>query len=471
MNLICTTQNRKADCKIKANPELRSFWRKPNIRNRILYGGRSSTKSWDAAIRAILIAHNLKKKFLCTRQFQNKIEESVYTLIKNLINQMGLSSAFTITNNKITSKKTGSEFIFYGLWRHIEEIKSTEGIDILWIEESHALTPKQWEILEPTVRKEKSEVWIVFNPQISTDFVYQRFVINPPPDTITKKINYTENPFISDTALKIIEAKKTEDPDEYEHIYLGVPRDDDESVIIKRKWLNACVDAHLKLGFEPTGQRRIGFDIADDGGDRCCNVLAHGSVALEMDYWKANEDELMKSTKHTYSNAVQWQAHVTYDATGVGAMAGSKFKEINDDPSSNTRVTYDKFQAGGAVVHPDRKYADKIKNKDMFSNLKAQAWWLVADRLRNTWNAINNGMVFKPEEMISISSKIKDLEKLITELSTPKKDYDATGKVKVESKKDLDEREIPSPDLADAFVMAFAPKSGKKSMIDVFMAA
>ena len=95
----------------------------------------------------------------------------------------------------------------------------------------------------------------------------------------------------------------------------------------------------------------------------------------------------------------------------------------------------------------------------------------MADRLRNTWNAVNNGMVFKPEEMISISSKIKDLEKLITELSTPKKDYDATGKVKVESKKDLEEREIDSPDLADAFVMAFSPKSGKKSMIDVFLAS
>ncbi len=458
------------ECKIRANPALRKFWR-TRCRNRILYGGRSSSKSWDAAIRAVLVAHNLKRKFLCTRQLQNKIEESVYTLLKSVIESMGLLGNFTITNNKITHNYTGSEFIFYGLWRHITEIKSTEGVDVLWIEEGHALLPSQWEILEPTIRKDGSEVWIVFNPDISTDFVYQRFVVNPPPDTIIRKINYPENPFLSKTALKVIEAKKKEDPEEYEHIYLGVPKDDDESVIIKRSWLTAATDAHIKLGFEPTGQRRIGFDIADDGGDRCCNVLAHGSVALEMDHWKANEDELMKSAKHTYHNAVQWQAHVTYDATGVGAMAGSKFKEINSDPTSSTRVTYDKFQAGGSVANPDRKYADKIKNKDMFSNLKAQAWWLVADRLRNTWNAVNNGMVFKPEEMISISSKIKDLEKLITELSTPKKDYDATGKVKVESKKDLEDREIDSPDLADAFVMAFSPKSGKKSMIDVFLAS
>ena len=420
---------------------------------------------------AVFLSQEYQIKLLCTRQFQNKIEESVYTLLKQQIYRFGLQDRFEILNNKIINPYTGSEFIFYGLWRHIDEIKSLEGVDICWIEEAHNLTPSQWEILEPTIRKESSQFWIIFNPQVATDFIYQKFIVNTPPRSIVRKINYDENPFLSETALQVIDDKKAEDMDEYRHIYLGEPYDDDEGVIIKRSWLNACVDAHLKLGFEPTGQRRIGFDIADDGGDRCCNVLAHGSVALEMDYWKANEDELMKSTTHAYSNAVQWQAHVTYDATGVGAMAGSKFKEINDDPSSGTRVTYDKFQAGGAVVHPDRKYADKIKNKDMFSNLKAQAWWLVADRLRNTWNAINNGIVFKPEEMISISSKIKDLEKLITELSTPKKDYDATGKVKVERKKDLEEREIPSPDLADAFVMAFAPKSGKKSMIDVFMAA
>ena len=446
------------------------FWLN-NKRVHVLYGGRSSSKSWDAAYWAIALSRWHRINFLCVRQLQNRIQDSVYTLLKDQIVRMGIHKEFHITNNSITHKKTGSSFVFYGLWRHIDEIKSMEGKDICWIEEAHALTQAQWEILEPTIRTDHSKFWVVFNPDIATDFSYQKFVANPKPSYIVRKINYDENPFLSETILQVIADKKEDDPDEFRHIYLGEPYDDDESVIIKRSWLTAATDAHIKLGFEPTGQRRIGFDIADDGGDRCCNVLAHGSVALEMDHWKANEDELMKSAKHTYHNAVQWQAHVTYDATGVGAMAGSKFKEINSDPTSSTRVTYDKFQAGGSVANPDRKYADKIKNKDMFSNLKAQAWWLVADRLRNTWNAVNNGMVFKPEEMISISSKIKDLEKLITELSTPKKDYDATGKVKVESKKDLEDREIDSPDLADAFVMAFSPKSGKKSMIDVFLAS
>ena len=37
-----------------------------------------------------------------------------------------------------------------------------------------------------------------------------------------------------------------------------------------------------------------------------------------------------------------------------------------------------------------------------------------------------------------------------------KKDYDNTGKVKVESKKDLAKRDIKSPNLADAFIIAYS---------------
>ncbi|EPO3205342.1 phage terminase large subunit, partial [Shigella flexneri] len=109
-------------------------------------------------------------------QIQNKIEESVYTLLKIQIDRFGLRHRFRILNNKIINRVTGSEFVFYGLWRNIEEIKSLEGIDVLWLEEAHALTEYQWKILEPTIRKEGSECWFIFNPGLVTDFVWRNFV-------------------------------------------------------------------------------------------------------------------------------------------------------------------------------------------------------------------------------------------------------------------------------------------------------
>lgn len=452
-----------ADNSPTLNPNLADFWQTP-ARNRVLHGGRSSSKSWDAAGFAVFLANAYRLRFCCARQFQNKIAESVYTLLCHQIERFGLSDRFEIQKNSITNKHTSSEFLFYGIWRSIDEIKSLEAIDVLWIEEAHNLTAEQWEILEPTIRKDHSQIWIIFNPRLSTDFVYKRFVVNPPPNSIVRQINYPDNPFLSKTMLDIIEHKRVEDPEEYEHIYLGVPRDDDDQVIIKRSWIMASIDAHLTVGFSAEGSSRIGFDVADSGQDKCATVYAHGPVVLWADQWKAREDELLKSCTRAWDKARSLGAEISYDSIGVGASSGAKFIELNRAQGAN--VSHNKFNAGGPVWKPDAIYKTGTKNKDMFSNIKAQAWWLVADRFMNTFNAVRNGQQFKPDELISISSTCPFLDQLIDELATPKRDYDNNGKVKVESKKDLanPKREggaVPSPNLADALIMAFAPNINK----------
>ncbi|HBQ8756694.1 TPA: PBSX family phage terminase large subunit [Klebsiella quasipneumoniae] len=443
------------------NPVLRSFWT-TQARNKVLYGGRSSSKSWDAAGIAIFLSNKYSLRFCCARQIQNKIEESVYTLLKIQIDRFGLRHRFRILNNKIINRVTGSEFVFYGLWRNIEEIKSLEGISVLWLEEAHALTEYQWKILEPTIRKEGSECWFIFNPGLVTDFVWRNFVVDPPEDTLIRKINYDENPFLSDTMLKVIEAAKRRDPDGFKHVYEGVPESDDDAAIIKLSWIEAAVDAHKVLNFEPSGRKRIGFDVADSGADKCANVYRHGSVVYWADEWKAKEDELMKSCKRTYNAALERGAEIVYDSIGVGAGSGSKFEEINAerkaaDPYHSAAIQHTKFNAGEGVHEPDEVYQLDILNKDFFANLKAQAWWLVAERFRNTYNAVKNGEKFDVDDLISIDSDCPLLEKLKFELSTPHRDFDKNGRVMVESKKDLAKRDVPSPNIADAFIMAFAP--------------
>lgn len=446
----------------RLNPALRAFWEAKGIRNRVLYGGRASSKSWDAAGFATFLANSAKLRILCTRQFQNKIEESVYALLKIQIERFGLNDRFEITDKKIRNRHTGTEFLFYGLARNIAEVKSLESIDILWIEEGHYLTEEQWDVLEATIRKQGSQVWLIFNPRLATDFAYKHFVLHPPPNTLVRKINYDENPFLSSTMRQIIDALEAKDPDKHALIYLGNPDENDERVVIKRAWLMAALDAHKKLGIEITGGKRLGFDIADAGEDNCAMVEAHGPLATWSEEWKGKEDELLKSCAKVHSEARVRGAHVIYDAIGVGATAGAKFNEINAE--TNLRVTHDKFFAGGKVFKPDSKYEDtQVLNKDFFANIKAQAWWLVADRLRNTYNAVRNGQKFGEDEMIFIDSAMPNLEKLMDELCAPLRDYDKNGKVMVESKDDLKERGIPSPNMADAFIMAFLPSVMKKS--------
>ena len=407
---------------------------------------------------AIAMSQMCKLKFMCCRQFQNRIEESVYSLLKIQIERFGLSDDFTILQNKITHKHTGSEFIFYGLARNFAEVKSTEGVDILWIEEAQFLTAEQWRDLDPTLRKEGAQVWLIFNPKYVTDFVWRHFVVNKTEDMVVRQINHNENPFLSDTSRKKIATMQRDNEEEYRHVYLGEPLEDSDRVIIKRSWIQAAIDAHKTLGISPTGQKRIGYDVADDGDDKNATVSAYGFLTMSVQEWPGQTDDLMGSCKRVHLQARQLQAGIFYDNIGVGAFAGSKFKELNQ--TTKARIQYKGFGAGAKKHKPDAEYQPGIKNKDFFSNLKAQAWWLVADRFRNTYDAIHHGQKFEEHELISISSDIALLERLIDELSTPRQDFDALGKVKVESKKDLAARDVESPNLADAFIMAYNPLIG-----------
>ena len=434
------------------NPELKSFWLDDDnklirARNRVLHGGRASSKSWEFAGRIAQIGQEYKTRVLCVRRFQNKIKESVYTLIKNQIDNF----EFTGYNKLATTieHENGTEFVFYGIERNIDEIKSFEGADVLWIEEAHNLTREQWEILEPTIRKEGSEIWISFNGRLVTDFIWQFFIVNPPKNTIVRHINYTENKFLSDTLRATIDELKENDYERYEHVYLGIPLSDDDAVVIRRSWVEAAIDFHLNYDGEMLGQVVLGYDVADSGDDKNAVTICNGAVVTDCYEWQGGENELKKSADRVRIEAIKHNGRIIYDSIGVGAHTGATLQAAGFNDFAG-------FNAGGKVQRPAKKY-NGVKQKEYFSNVKAQAWWLVADRLRNTYDYLHNGNKnYQSDDLISISSNINNLESLISELTTPKRDFDKAGRVKVESKDDLKKRDIMSPNKADAFIMALS---------------
>ncbi len=432
------------------NPNLKSFWlddagKFRPARNRVLYGGRSSSKSWEFAGRAAGIAQEFKSRFLCVRRYQSNIKDSVYTLIKNQIENFDFAG-YEVQARTI-DHINGSEFVFYGIERNIEEIKSFEGADVLWIEEAQNLTADQWAILEPTIRKEGSEIWLSFNGRLVSDFVWQTFVLNPPPDTIAHRINYLDNPFLSDTMIKIIDEMKAKNLEQYKHVYLGDPLSGEHDVIIKSAWVDAAIDFHLKTDLDLDGATIIGYDVADSGDDKNATTLSKGCIVIDCQEWQGNDNELKKSADRVRLLAIKENAFVIYDSIGVGAHTGSTLQ-------SEGFANFAGFNAGGKVLKPSRKYHG-VKQKDYFSNLKAQAWWMIADRFRQTYDYVENGnTMYQTEELISLSSRITNIDALISELITPKKDFDKTGRVKVESKSELLKRGIKSPNRADSFIMA-----------------
>lgn len=421
-----------------------------SARYKSLRGGRGGMKSWAVAAALVEISRRGRFRILCARELQNSINDSVIQLLSDTIERGKYDSEFDVQRNRIINQVTGSEFMFYGIKNNPTKVKSIEGVDICWIEEAENVTDESWNILTPTIRKESSEIWLTWNPKNIIDPTYQRFVVRPPKDFIEIVVNYTDNPYLPETLRKEAEECLERDEDLYRHIWMGEPVADSDMAIIKPSWIEAAIDAHIKLDFQPTGQRILGFDVADEGEDANSIILRHGSVVISMQEWRGHDVIYSAEKAYLYSheNGID---RIVYDSIGVGAGVKAQFRR------KDGKVLTIGFNAGGSVYKPDARYTDGKKNKDMFSNIKAQAWWMVRDRFYKTWRAVTHGDVYPEDELISLNSNMPDLAYLQAELSRPWVDYDNNGKVKVESKKDMRKRGIPSPNKADALIMAFAP--------------
>lgn len=440
-----------------ANPYFKPF--ADSAPYKVAYGGRGSGKSYFFAELAIEVARRIKTVILCTREFQGSISDSVHKLLCETIDRLDYEKEFEVQKNTIIHLGTGASFVFAGIKNNVTKIKSIQGVGICWIEEAEAVVKDSWDVLLPSIRGDKNaEVWVSFNPKNILDDTYQRFVVKPPEGAIVLKANYDVNPYFYDTPLpKQMEECRERDPELFRHVWLGEPVADSELAIIKPSWIEAAVDAHIALGFDSAGEKRVGFDVADEGED--CNALcyAYGSVVLDLEDW--NKGDVIDSSNRVNTYAAERGVNsIIYDSIGVGAGVKAHLKRV-------ASINVKGFNAGEAVKDPDAIYMPGKTNKDMFSNIKAQAWWGVRDRFYKTWRCLEASkqdphvaLPYPTDELISLSkAHIKKLEFLKAELSRPRVDYDNNGRVKVESKKDMKKRGIPSPNMADALIMAFAP--------------
>lgn len=204
-------------------------------RYKVFHGGRGSAKSHSVARVLIALAMAKPIKILCARELQNSITESVHSLLEEIIINNGLYHWFKITKTEIVGIN-GSHFIFKGLAHNIDAVKSTEGIDICWIEEADKVSRHSWDILLPTIRKPNSEIWVTFNPTFDDDPVYQMFVIQKMPDSIVQEVNYHDNPAFPDVLRREMEHMKETDYDRYLHVWEGQLRSISDAQVFKGKY-------------------------------------------------------------------------------------------------------------------------------------------------------------------------------------------------------------------------------------------
>jgi len=230
-------------------------------RYKVLYGGRGGAKSWGIARALLIKGAKTQMRVLCAREFMTSMRDSVHKLLSDQIQALGLLGFYEITQASIRGAN-GTEFAFAGLKNNIANIKSYEGVDVCWVEEAQTVSRLSWNVLIPTIRKEKSEIWVSFNPELETDETYQRFVVYPPADCISIKINWSDNPWFPETLRLEKDGLKDRDLEAYNQVWEGLCRQSVDGAIFGKELQQAELDGRItRVPYDPTKPVHAIFDL------------------------------------------------------------------------------------------------------------------------------------------------------------------------------------------------------------------
>ena len=457
-----------------------------NKRFIVLFGGRGSSKSVGVADIAEIDARDNGAKTYFLREYQSSIKQSVHNLLKDEAERLGFTE-FQSKHNSIDLN--GEEvFSFSGIARNTDAIKSAHGFKRFSVEEAQFITQESLDALTPTLRnKPKSglpgtqdrieadpEVSLIFvaNPGSSEDPFSKRF-LNPYMDTILKDgyyeddlhlivmMNFDDNPWFEESGLEQERKWDYENRPRalYDHIWLGAMNDSVDNALVMSEWFDACIDAHVKLGFEPRGAKIASHDPSDLGPDSKGYVFRHGNVFLDIQ--EMNTGTVNEGGHWAANLAIEHGAdYFTWDCDGMGAALAEQMSA--DFEGKNTVL--EMFKGSEKPDYAKKIYQPAIKAPienqrsigDTFLNKRSQYYFDFRDRCYRTYRAVVHGEYHDPETLISFSSDIELLSKFRSELCRmPIKDDVGSGLFALYTKQQMKSKfKIASPNLSDAGMMS-----------------
>lgn len=219
-----------------------------------------------------------------------------------------------------------------------------------------------------------------------------------------------------------------------------------EGVIIPAKWLRACVG--LQLRESAVGD--AGWDVASGGKAEHVYLHRKGPVVKRYVRWR-EEDPTTAAFRAVRLAEADRARRLYYDVVGAGQGIGGAIRlikrklcfawagiNVGNNPTKNTR------------------WPDRLTSEEKFENLKAETYWRLRTRAEKSYQRVAFGIMHPDEECLSLPPG-QDTEDCITQLSNLKYFDTSAGKIIIESKDQLAERGVKSPDLAEALMLSFTP--------------
>lgn len=432
----------------------------PHKRYRGGKGGRASGKSHffaELLVETCIMRPGLRA--LAAREVQKSLKDSAKKLIEDKIEALGVGSRFEVLQTEIRTPG-GGVILFAGLRDHtVDSIKSMEGIDVAWLEEAETISERSLTLLEPTIRKEDSEIWLSWNPRRRSAPVERLIPWQDEDVAVLVHANYKDNPFLSQTVRDMAARHLRDNPESYPHVWLGAYEDAGARTVIPPLWIDSAVGLAKRLGIVPTGRRRAALDVAgaEEGGDENGFVVQHGIEICHIEKW--NGFDTSETTQRSAKLAVEHGCdNVQYDSAGVGEGVTGEWAAMGRRDEQPDGLTFTAWNGGMSVLEPDARIdPDNPKsptNKDHYHNLKAQAHFRLRRRFHEAHKA-NTGQPYDPDYLISISEDIpaRIRSQFCDELAQPEQKLSGTGKVMIDKAPDG----ARSPNIGDPAVMLACP--------------
>lgn len=250
-------------------------------RYKAFHGGRGSAKSHSFAAALVIMAAQKPMRIVCAREIQKSIRDSVKQLIEDKIAALSLGHLFDILDTEIRGKN-GSRFMFVGMWRNPDAVKSLEGADIFWGEEASAFSDRSIRMIRPTLRKPGSELWFSWNPEHDHDPVDRLFrgEAGPPDDSLVVEVSWKDNPWFKASPLMAeMEFDYQANPTRAAHVWGG-------------SYVQAVDGAYFAKDLEKArDEGRIGFVAADPLLERKASwdIGVSDSTAIWITQWVGRE--------------------------------------------------------------------------------------------------------------------------------------------------------------------------------------
>ena len=385
-------------------------------RNKLYYGGRAGGKSFAFADCLLLLGRSDKLFVACVREVQNSIKDSVYKLLKDRAEHYEFDD-YRFYEDRIENVITGTRFVFKGLKdQNKQNIKSLEGVDICWIEEGQSISKDSWDVLNPTIRKKGSQIWVSMNREEENDPIWVAVASNPDEKTYVCKVNYYDNPYCPDDMKYLAERCKEQDYDDYLHIWEGEPIQQGNTKLIGAKAVKAAFEPKMDGSTSPLV---IGLDIARFGDDATVFCFRKGRWCFKFEeYTKKDTVEIANIATNLIRELKP--ARLFLDDGGVG---GGVYDMLKD-------------RGFGEIVR-GVNFGARAIDDERYANRRAEMWDAVREWL--------TGNVQLPKD-----------DKLLDDLCSVNKKYDQKGRLQLESKDDVKKRLGRSPDKADALALTFA---------------